>query len=58
MLGASTGTPKSLYGFVPSELVGKPLESFIDVFAEWQAAEGNTRRLLTLMGKQVSGAEG
>jgi hypothetical protein len=43
------GTPKALYGFEPSQLVGRPLATAVDVFGQWRHQFNEDGSLLTLL---------
>lgn len=47
----SASTPKSLFGFSPSDVIGTPLSGFVNVFDEW-CKKGN--KSTTLLSKLAS----
>jgi hypothetical protein len=47
------GTPKALYGFDPSQLVGRPLAAAVDVFGHWRHQFAEDGSLLTLLAARV-----
>jgi hypothetical protein len=53
VLTVNTGASKSLFGFNPTELVGRPLSSFVNVFSQWKAKYGEDASLLLLLCKKA-----
>lgn len=47
------GATKRLYGFDPSDIVGRPLASVIDAFGYWRHQFGEDQSLLTLLALQA-----
>jgi hypothetical protein len=53
----AAGAPKPLYGFEPSELIGRPLAAAVDVFGQWIHQFGDDETLLALLAQQcIDGA--
>ncbi len=46
VLSVSNATPKTLFGFRPTDLIGQPLEAFVNAFEQCKASRGNTSTLL------------
>jgi hypothetical protein len=53
VLPCAVGTPKALYGFEPSQLVGRPLSAALDVFGHWRHHFGEDGSLLTLLAEHT-----
>lgn len=53
MLVVAAGAPKALYGFEPSELIGRPLAATIDVFGRWRHQFGGDESLLGVLAAQA-----
>lgn len=53
MLATNPGATKSVFGIEPSELVGKPLASFVNLFGQWRAKYGSEENLLTMLALRV-----
>lgn len=43
------GLPESLFGINSSDLVGKPLAAFIDIFGQWRLKYGEDSSLLSML---------
>jgi hypothetical protein len=50
VLSVNHHAPKSMFGFPPSCLVGRPLATFINIFKEWREKFGEDESLLVLLG--------
>eukprot|EP00775_Hariotina_reticulata_P009651 gene9651-9811_t len=50
VLSVNHNAPKSMFGFPPSCLVGRPLATFINIFKEWREKFGEDESLLVLLG--------
>lgn len=53
VLSLNPGASKAVFDVEPSELVGKPLSSFINVFGQWKAKYGSEEGLLTKLALRV-----
>lgn len=53
VLSVNPGASKAVFGVEPSELVGKSLSSFINVFGQWKAKYGSEEGLLTKLALRV-----
>uniref|UniRef100_A0A383VUJ6 PAS domain-containing protein n=1 Tax=Tetradesmus obliquus TaxID=3088 RepID=A0A383VUJ6_TETOB len=53
ILQVNAGAPKALYGFEPSELVGKPLAATVDIFGVWRHRFEEDGSLLALLAAQA-----
>ncbi|WIA34679.1 hypothetical protein OEZ86_012993 [Tetradesmus obliquus] len=49
ILQVNKDTPKALYGFEPSQLLGRPLAAALDVFGHWRHHFGEDGSLLALL---------
>ena len=53
VLTVNPGASKSLFGFNPTELVGRSLSSFLNSFDQWKAKYGEDASLLLLLCKMA-----
>jgi hypothetical protein len=58
VLAVNEAATKSIFGVEPSELVGRPLSSFINVFGQWKATFGDEESLLTSLALRVEESHG
>lgn len=50
VLAIDSATPKSLFGFNPSDIISKPLGSFLHTFGQWKReGHGSDETLLSLL---------
>lgn len=50
VLSVDAASPKALFGFSPTDLVGRPLAAFVDVFGSWRRQFGEDASLLMMLG--------
>lgn len=50
VLSVNENASKAVFGFNPSELVGRPLAAFVNVFSQWKQKYGEDESLLVMLG--------
>jgi hypothetical protein len=53
VLSVNENASKTVFGFAPSALVGRPLYSFINMFSEWRQKYGEAESLLVMLGQRA-----
>lgn len=54
VLSVNNGAPKALFGFNPSDVIGRPIAAFVNVFGQWRRQFGGEESLLALLANRAS----
>jgi hypothetical protein len=53
VLSVNPGASKSVFGFHPQDLVGRPLAAFVNLFSQWRGKFGEDESLLVMLGMRA-----
>jgi hypothetical protein len=53
VLSVNPGASKSVFGFNPQDLVGRPLAAFVNLFSQWRGKFGEDESLLVMLGMRA-----